>query len=92
MATVTLSPPRTRRSIPVRIAFVVLLVLALSILSAVVWFYWAARSSLPQVEGSLKVPGLKAKVTVLRDAQGMPHIRAASLEDAIFTQGYGKWI
>jgi penicillin G amidase len=88
MATVTLSPPSTRRSIPFRISIVVLLVLALSILSAVVWFYWAARSSLPQVDGKLRVHGLKTEVTVLRDAQGMPHISAASLEDAIFAQGY----
>jgi len=40
------------------------------------------------LDGSLKVAGLKAPVTVLRDAQGMPHIRAGSMEDAIFAQGY----
>src|SRR5262249_54300996 len=45
-------------------------------------------SSLPQVEGTVHVPGLGAPVQVLRDAQGMPHIRAHSMEDVCFAQGY----
>ena len=32
--------------------------------------------------------GLSARVEVLRDAHGIPHIRAQSLEDALFAQGY----
>src|SRR5436305_10833673 len=88
MATATLSPSRTRRPTFVRIAVAILSVLLFCILIAAVWFYWAAHSSLPQLDGTLKVAGLKAPVKVLRDAQGMPHIRAASMEDAIFAQGY----
>src|SRR4051812_9561613 len=88
MATVTLSPPSTRRSFARRIFLALLSVVVLCFLLAIIWFYWAARSSLPQVDGTLRVSGLKAPVTVLRDAQGMPHIRAASMEDAIFAQGY----
>ncbi len=88
MATVTLSPPSTRRSIVRRTVLIVLSLVILCLLAAIGWFYWAAHSSLPQVDGRLRVPGLKAPVTVLRDAQGMPHIRAASMEDAIFAQGY----
>src|SRR3954471_6031533 len=88
MAAATLSPSSTRRPTLVRIAVAILSFILLCILIAVAWFYWAAHSSLPQLDGTLKVAGLKAPVSVLRDAQGMPHIRAASMEDAIFAQGY----
>src|SRR6266704_2890704 len=88
MATVTLSPPTTRRSKALRVASAISLVLLLAVAVMAGWFVWAANSALPQLDGSLKVAGLKAQVTVLRDAQGMPHIRASSMEDAIFAQGY----
>src|SRR5438874_10742455 len=88
MATVTLSPPSTRRSNKFRILAAILGLLALAVLAVVFWFLWAAESSFPQLDGTLKVAGLKAPVNVLRDAQGMPHIRAASLDDAVFVQGY----
>src|SRR3954470_19791491 len=88
MATATLSPSSTRRPTLVRIAVAILSVLLLCVLISMAWFYWGAHSSLPQLDGTLKVVGLKAPVAVLRDAQGMPHIRASSMEDAIFAQGY----
>ena len=88
MATVTLSPPITRHSKSLRIIGAALFILLLAVIVIVGWFVWAAKSSLPQLEGSLKVGGLKAPVTVLRDPQGMPHIRASSLEDVVFAQGY----
>jgi penicillin G amidase len=50
--------------------------------------YWLARRSLPQLEGTLIVAGLIAPVTVDRDAVGVPHIFAQSLEDLAFAQGY----
>lgn len=52
------------------------------------WLREAARSSLPQIDGALSVAGLGAPVTVLRDEHGVPHIRAASVEDLVFAQGY----
>jgi len=88
MATATLSPSRPRLSIFRRITLAICFLVAVFILIAAAWFYWAAHSSLPQVDGNLKVAGLKAPVNVLRDAQGMPHIRASNMEDAIFAQGY----
>jgi len=88
MATATLSPSRLRRSIFRRITLAICFLVSLCILIGAAWFYWAAHSSLPQVDGTLKVAGLKAPVNVMRDAQGMPHIRASSMEDAIFAQGY----
>src|SRR5437764_14362892 len=88
MATVTLSPPTTRHGKAVRVAGAIILVLLLAVATVAGWFVWAAKASLPQLDGSLRVAGLKSAVTVLRDAQGMPHIRAKSMEDAIFAQGY----
>ena len=52
------------------------------------WFRQAALAALPQLDGELRVTGLKAPVTVTRDRTGTPHIRAADLEDLFFAQGY----
>ncbi|HYM06268.1 MAG TPA: penicillin acylase family protein, partial [Terriglobales bacterium] len=50
--------------------------------------YRAGHASLAQMDGTIAVPGLKAPVTVVRDAQGVPHMTAANLEDLFFAQGY----
>ena len=70
-------------------AFAGLLLLAiLSVSSFALWFRQAAVAALPQLDGELRVAGLKAPVTVTRDAAGTPHIRAADLEDLFFAQAY----
>ncbi|HEY4379882.1 MAG TPA: penicillin acylase family protein [Acidobacteriaceae bacterium] len=46
------------------------------------------RANLPQLDGSLLVPGLSAPVTVERDAQGVPHIHASSMNDLVFAQAF----
>lgn len=48
----------------------------------------AARQAVPDLTGELAVPGLEAEVTVLRDALGVAHIRAGSVKDAFFAQGF----
>ena len=52
------------------------------------WLYWRARASLPQLEGAIQIAGLSAPVEALRDARGVPHLRASSLQDLFFAQGY----
>jgi penicillin amidase len=52
------------------------------------WVYWRARASLPQLDGTITVTGISAPVEVKRDARGVPHVRAQSLEDGLFAQGY----
>lgn len=47
-------------------------------------FFWVA---MPQTTGSIAA-GVVAPVAVERDSLGVPHIRAASQEDALFVQGY----
>src|SRR6185369_4364799 len=50
--------------------------------------YAYLRQSLPRTMGEIVVAGLSQPVEVLRDAYGIPHIYAASLEDAHFALGY----
>src|SRR6516225_3735029 len=52
------------------------------------WGYWRVRRCLPQLDGTVRVAGLTAPVTVLRDAHGVPHLRAQSLDDLLYAQGY----
>ena len=52
------------------------------------WMRTALRENLPMVDGQVEVKGLGAAVTVARDAQGVPHISAASMDDLVFTQAY----
>lgn len=44
--------------------------------------------NLSQIEGEIKVPGLKEPVEVLRDRWGVPHIYATNADDLFFAQGY----
>jgi penicillin amidase len=64
-----------------------ILVLAMGA-GATAWIYWRARACLPQLNGTITVAGLTAPVNVLRDGRGVPHIRADSIDDLIFVQGY----
>jgi penicillin amidase len=44
--------------------------------------------TLPQASGSLTLKGLQGEVTIMRDRWGIPHIRARSVADAFFAQGF----
>ncbi|OLC35024.1 MAG: hypothetical protein AUH81_11185, partial [Candidatus Rokubacteria bacterium 13_1_40CM_4_69_5] len=46
------------------------------------------ESALPDVRTPVRIPGLRARAEVWRDAQGIPHVRAASLPDAFLAQGF----
>ena len=50
--------------------------------------WWFIYRPLPQLDGSIPIPGLQKEVTVDRDNWGVPHIRASSLKDAVEAQGY----
>ena len=52
---------------------------------AVGYLFWRA---MPAYSGSEKLPGLAAEVRVWRDAYGVPHIFAASMDDAVRALGY----
>ena len=62
-----------------------LLLIALA-LSA--WFYVKLRASLPQLDGQAVIAGLEARVTVERDALGVPTIHGASRRDVARALGF----
>jgi penicillin amidase len=50
--------------------------------------WWFIYRPLPQIDGTASLSGLQQQVTVDRDRWGVPHIRAASVEDLAEAQGY----
>jgi penicillin amidase len=77
-----------RRHPALRILYYAVCVLLVVLIVGVWWLYWIARSPLPQLDGSVAVPGISAKVRVVRDQHGVPTIEAGTLEDLFFAQGY----
>lgn len=62
------------------------IVVILVLIGAGGFFY--VRGSLPQVDGTIEVAGLSGPVEILRDKSGIPHIEAATMEDAVFGLGF----
>ncbi len=86
---VTAAP--SRPSLPVRIgriAFLVLAALVVVAIAAAFFLTWTIQRSFPQTEGTLQLDGLKAEVTVQRDASGVPTITADSTHDLFYAQGF----
>jgi penicillin amidase len=54
--------------------------------AAGLWLY--SRKTLPQIDGTVALASLRAQVRIERDAQGIPTIKAASAEDAVFGLGF----
>jgi penicillin amidase len=90
MSAPTPTPVVVRRPLRVVLGTLAALILMVGVaaLAIVLWFYFTARFSLPQVDGSVRVPGLSQRVTVVRDHLGVPHIQAGNLADLFFAQGY----
>jgi len=63
----------------------VLIAILLAAAAASVW--WFAWRPLARTSGALTAP-ISGPATVARDSLGVPHIEAASVEDALFLQGY----
>jgi len=53
---------------------------------ALAWF--AIRASLPQLDGAVVIDALEASATIVRDADGIPTITAATREDLAFATGF----
>ena len=67
-----------------RIALAIVVVIALAAGGALLWL----RQSLPTIEGTVEVAGIDARVEIVRDREGVPHIFAGTPEDAYFGLGY----
>ncbi len=81
-------PEIRQRNPALRILYYAVCLLLIALIAAVWWLYSIARSPLPQLDGSIAVPGISSKVRVVRDERGVPTIEAATLEDLFFAQGY----
>lgn len=75
-----------RRAVYTAVSLILLAVLGL--LTAAIWLRHSMRAALPQIDGTLSVSGLTALVTVTRNAQGVPSIHAANVDDLLFAQGF----
>src|SRR5580704_11388507 len=83
----SVSPSRSRFRWA-RLILYFLAVIVLIFAGGLAWFNSVARSALPQLDGKLRVVGLSAPVTVVRDVHGAPTIDAANFDDLFFAQGY----
>jgi penicillin G amidase len=84
-----ISPSDARRRSPaLRILFYLFCAVLVALVAAAGWLYSLAHSALPQLDGSVAVPGISSQVRVVRDEHGVPTIEAATLEDLFFAQGY----
>jgi penicillin amidase len=71
-----------------RVPVLVFIALLLTVVGGGSWIRWRLHASLPTLDGAISIPGLSARVEVWRDPRGVPHIRAQSVADALFAQGY----
>ena len=71
--------------IALRVFYTVFTILVIATASLTWWFIYRP---LPQTDGNISLSGLRHEVTVERDQWGVPHIRAASVEDLAEAQGY----
>ena len=67
-----------------RLVFALLVLAVVAVASA----YFYLLRSLPTEEGEIRLGGLEKPVAVVRDSYGIPHISAASLDDAIYALGF----
>jgi penicillin G amidase len=72
---------------PHRILRYVNIAIGIALLAAAAAVYWFAYRVLPQTSGTIAAP-VAQRVTIARDALGVPHISAANEDDAYFAQGY----
>ena len=79
--------PSTTHSLAGRVVKYVNIGIGILLAAALALVYWYAWRPLPQRSGEVGAP-VAGVVTARFDALGAPHIRAASLDDALFAQGY----
>ena len=66
-------------------ALFLILVTAAAAAAAITWRLWHA---LPETTGTVRIRGLQQPIEIIRDPEGVPHIRASTEGDAVFALGY----
>ncbi len=64
------------------------LALLLALAAAAAALAWYAQRALPRTDGAIALPGPQAELRIERDEHGVPTIRAASIDDAMFGLGF----
>jgi penicillin G amidase len=83
----SVSKPRGGFGIGKIVVFILIAILIVA-LGVLAWLYSITRAALPQLDGTVKVAGLSAPVTVIRDEHGVPTITAGGFDDLFFAQGF----
>lgn len=60
----------------------------LVLVAGIAAYWYAGKANLYQTSGEMTLPALDAPVTVVRDGNGVPYIRAESFRDVIRAQGF----
>jgi penicillin G amidase len=83
------APVTRRRRFSRRTMWLTIGVVALVLIAGVGLYAWfTVNRPLPTINGTAKLPGLSANVTVTRDTYGVPHIVADNVNDLYMAQGY----
>ena len=70
-----------------RLLFVVNVLIAITLVAAAAAFYWFLYRALPKTSGTIET-FVTQPVEVDRDSLGVPHIKARTMTDAWFVEGY----
>ncbi|HEX7065482.1 MAG TPA: penicillin acylase family protein, partial [Bacillales bacterium] len=71
-----------------KVVLIILVIIFLLIGAGLVYGYWTLQRNLPMTEGTLTLSGLREPVTVYRDKNGLPHIKAENMHDLFIAQGF----
>lgn len=75
-----------RRIVKTLVALAILFLIIMGI--GRLWLRHTMHKALPPLDGQMQLSGLQNKVQVERDAHGVPHIIATSVDDMLVAQGY----
>ncbi|MDJ0791515.1 MAG: penicillin acylase family protein [Acidimicrobiia bacterium] len=79
---------RPRRSWWKTALWVLLALVIIALVTVALFLRFSVRRAFPQTSGTIAVAGLAGEVEVIRDAMGVPHIYADTVEDLFLAQGF----
>src|SRR5690625_3233553 len=80
--------PHRRKRKWKKIIFITIGIIALLIITGLLYANHYINKSLPEHEGTIQLPILKEEVTVITDEHGVPHIKAETDQDLYAAHGY----
>jgi len=71
-----------------KILLALLAIVFVAVVTGILFITGIKRGALPEYEGEISLPSLKAEVTIYRDERGMPHIYAENEYDLYYSVGF----